>query len=126
MSESTEMYLETILVLHLRNGDVHATDIAKEMGFSKPTISQQMKRLVKAGYVSIDGNNVISLTNPGMKIATDIYARHNKLSEIFEYIGISKEQAVADACRIEHYISSETFEALKAYFDPKMHKENED
>ena len=124
MSESTEMYLETILVLHLRNGDVHATDIAKEMHLSKPTISQQMKRLVKAGYVSIDGNNHISLTDSGMKIATDIYARHNKLSEIFEYIGISKEQAVADACRIEHYISPETFEALKAYFDPKMHTEN--
>ena len=124
MSESTEMYLETILVLHLRNGDVHATDIAKEMHFSKPTISQQMKRLVKAGYVSIDGNNHISLTDSGMKIATDIYARHNKLSEIFEYIGISKEQAVADACRIEHYISPETFEALKAYFDHKMHTEN--
>lgn len=124
MSESTEMYLETILVLQNRNGEVRSIDIAHEMNFSKPTISQQMKRLSHQGLISIDDNNIIHLTPQGHEIAVMIYERHNELSRILNFIGVSREQAVEDACRIEHYISPETFEAIKKYFDPLMKKES--
>ncbi|BBH25190.1 MAG: metal-dependent transcriptional regulator [Intestinibaculum porci] len=124
MSESTEMYLETILVLQNRNGHVRSIDIAHEMNFSKPTISQQMKRLSKQGLITIDDNNYIHLTDEGHRIAAMIFERHNELSQILTYIGVPQDLAADDACRIEHYISQETFDAIKAYFDPLMKKES--
>ena len=113
MSESTEMYLETILVLQNRNGHVRSIDIAHEMNFSKPTISQQMKRLSKQGLITIDDNNCIHLTDEGHRIAAMIFERHNELSQILTYIGVPQDLAADDACRIEHIISKESIEAIK-------------
>lgn len=120
MSESTEMYLETILVLHNRTGHVRSIDIAHEMNFSKPTISQQMKRLAKKGLINIDENNDITLTKEGYDIASMIYERHNEIGKILMYLGVNRDTAIEDACRIEHYISPESFAALKSYFNPLM------
>lgn len=122
MSESTEMYLETILILHNRNGHVRSVDIAHEMNYSKPTISQQMKRLTRQGLIKVDEHNNITLTQTGYNIASMIYERHNEISKILTYLGVSHDTAVEDACRIEHYISPESFDAIKNYFDPKMEK----
>ena len=120
MSESTEMYLESILVIQKRKGNVRAIDIANEMHFSKPTVSQQMKRLKEKGLILVDQQGNITLTDLGHSISDMIYERHNELASILEYIGVEETIAKEDACRIEHYISPETFDALKKYFEPKM------
>lgn len=114
--EAAEMYLETILILHNRNGYVRATDIAKEMNYSKPTISAEMKRFNENGYITYDENGFVLLTDKGREIAEKIYERHNVLTTIFKSIGVSDDVAVADACRVEHYISNETFDCFKEYF----------
>lgn len=120
MSESVEMYLETILVLQKRLGNVRAIDIVHEMGYSKPTVSQQMKRLSGKGLVFVDERGFISLTDEGRNVARMILERHNELSKILVHIGVNEKTAMDDACRIEHYISAETFEALKNYFADKL------
>lgn len=120
MSESTEMYLETILVIQKKKGHVRSIDIAREMNFSKPTISQQMKRLKEKELINMDEDGAITLTDAGAKIANRIFERHTELRNILIHIGVSESTASQDACRIEHYISSETFEALKAYFKNKI------
>ena len=109
MSESTEMYLETILVIQKKKGHVRSIDIAREMNFSKPTISQQMKRLKEKELVNMDEDG-----------ANMIFERHTELRNILIHIGVSESTASQDACRIEHYISPETFEALKTYFKDKI------
>ncbi len=114
-NESTEMYLETIHVLHQEQEKVHAVDIAKRMGYSKPTISEWMGKLRKSGYVEMDGSNIL-LTEAGEAIATKIYERHILLTALFKGIGVSEETASEDACRVEHYISDETFQCLKAHY----------
>ena len=93
MSESTEMYLESILVIQKRKGVVRSIDIAHELNFSKPTISQQIKRLKSLDYINVNEHNIISLTDKGMEIASMIYERHNELSRIFRYIGIPEDVA---------------------------------
>lgn len=120
MSESTEMYLETILVIQKKKGHVRSIDIAREMNFSKPTISQQMKRLKEKELINMDEDGTITLTDAGAKIANMIFERHTELRNILIHIGVSESTASQDACRIEHYISPETFEALKAYFKNKI------
>ena len=114
MSESTEMYLETILVIQKKKGHVRSIDIAREMNFSKPTISQQKE------LINMDEDGAITLTEAGAKIANMIFERHTELRNILVHIGVSESTASQDACRIEHYISAETFEALKAYFKDKV------
>lgn len=114
--EAAEMYLETILILHNRNGYVRATDIAKEMNYSKPTISAEMKRFNENGYITYDENGFVLLTDKGREIAEKIYERHNVLTVIFKSIGVSDDVALEDACRVEHYISNETFDCLKKHF----------
>lgn len=116
LHESAEMYLETIYRLHLRNGVVRAVDIAQEMGYSKPTISEWMSKLRTAGYVEPAHGSAIELTDLGTQTAKKIFERHVALTKIFEHIGVQPEIAQADACRVEHYISDETFDCLKAYF----------
>jgi Mn-dependent DtxR family transcriptional regulator len=110
------MYLETIYRLHLRNGVVRAVDIAQEMGYSKPTISEWMSKLRASGYVKPAQGSAIELTDLGTQTAKKIFERHVTLTKIFESIGVQPEVAQADACRVEHYISDETFNCLKAYF----------
>ena len=112
LHESAEMYLETIHVLSQQQDVVHAVDIARHMGFSKPTISEWMVKLVDAGYVNNDDGH-ISLTDAGLEVATKVYARHLVLADVLKKIGVSDDVAEEDACRIEHYISDETFNAFK-------------
>lgn len=114
MLESGEMYLETIHVLSQKSASVRSIDVAEEMGFSRPSVSRAMGILKKDGFIVIDGQGFIKLTEKGEKQAMRIYERHVLLTDLFERIGVSKETAEEDACRIEHYLSDETFEAIKA------------
>ncbi len=116
IQEAAEMYLETILTLKIRLGVVRAVDIAREMGYSKPTVSEQMKKFRENGYIEVDEEGHILLTPKGEEIANATWERHNVLGRILQKIGVSKKAAIEDACRIEHYISEETFLCLKKYF----------
>ena len=115
--ESGENYLETILVLKERLGQVRSIDIATELGFSKPSISVAMKRLRENGYIDVDGRGYITLTEDGMEIATKMYERHQFLSTYFQKLGVSEATAVEDACRIEHILSEETFECIRKHVE---------
>lgn len=114
--ESSEMYLETIYILSQTKGNVRALDVAEYMSFSKPSVSRAVHLLEDKGYLTLTNENYLILTKAGEEIATKIYERHNILSAIFKKIGVSDEIAAQDACKIEHYISDETFDALKKYF----------
>lgn len=115
LQESGEMYLETILILSRKTNYVRSVDISEYMGFSKPSISRAIGLLKSGGYITVDPNGYISLTDAGNEIASKIYERHNVLSHFLKSIGVSDETAVADACKIEHNISDETFNALKKH-----------
>lgn len=111
--ESAEMYLETILVLKNRIGLVRSIDIVNEMGYSKPTISIAMKKFKEEGYITIDPSGFIELTDKGRNIAESVYERHQVLTQILMNLGVDREHAEADACKMEHDISEETFNCLK-------------
>ena len=115
IQESAENYLETILVLHKSKGVVRSIDIANELGFSKPSVSVAMKNLRVGGYIRVDADGNIELLDAGREIAEKIYERHTLLSEWLTNLGVAPEVAAEDACRIEHVISGETFEALKRH-----------
>ncbi len=115
IQESAENYLETILILKKRLGLVRSIDIASEMSFSKSSVSVAMKNLRLNGYIEVDKDGYISLLSKGNEIAKKIYERHRFLSVWLSAIGVSPNVAAKDACRIEHVISSETFERLKEY-----------
>jgi len=123
IQESAEMYLETILILEKKNGNVRAIDIAHHMQFSRPTVSEQLKRLAADGFLELDANKRISLTPKGLQIAEETYNRHNSLAEIFIWMGVSEQTAFEDACRIEHYISAETFNALRRHYETDRRNE---
>ena len=112
--ESGENYLETILILHKRNGTVRSVDVAAEMGFSKASISRAMHLLDKQGYLVFNDDGEIDLTEAGLKKASEVYDRHLTLTRFLrEVVQVSEETAEKDACRIEHIISDETFAGLK-------------
>ena len=113
--ESAENYLETILILTKRHGQVRSVDIASELSFSKPSVSIAMKNLRNNGYIQVDKDGYISLLEKGREIAERIYERHTLLSDWLTALGVSPQVAAEDACRIEHVISAETFEAFKAH-----------
>lgn len=113
--ESAENYLETILVLQKKRGQVRSIDIADELSFSKPSVSVAMKKLRTNGYIEVDKDGYISLLESGREIAEKIYERHTLLSDWLTALGVAPEIAAEDACRIEHVISAETFDALKAH-----------
>lgn len=115
IQEAAEMYLETILTLRERTGVVRSVDIAREMGYSKPTVSEQMKKFRENGYVTVNEDGHILLTEKGEEIAQKTWEKHKVLVEVFKQIGVSEAVANEDACRIEHYISGETFDRLKQY-----------
>lgn len=115
IQESAENYLETILVIGQRKPYVRSIDIANELNFSKPSVSVAMKNLRNSGHILMDENGHITLTESGRKIAEMIYERHTALSQWLEHLGVSKEVAAEDACRIEHVISAESFAAIKAH-----------
>ncbi len=111
--ESAENYLETVLMLSERLTHVRSIDIVNELGFSKPSVSVAMKHLREDGYVNMDSDGYITLTDAGMAIASKIYERHIILSRILMKIGVSEKTAVDDACRVEHDLSVETFDAIR-------------
>ena len=115
--ESAEDYLERILILQERNKEVRSIDIAHDMGFSKPSISVAMKKLKEAGLIVIDDNGFITLTKEGHVIADKVYERHCVLTKVLTSIGVSEEQAEKDACKVEHVISEETFNAIKEHIE---------
>ena len=112
IKESAEMYLETILVLS-KKGAVRAIDVAKEMNFSRPSVSVTLHNLEKEEYISFGEGQAITLLPKGAEIAKTIYERHTILTEFFEQIGVKSAIAAADACKIEHDISPESFKAIK-------------
>ena len=115
IQESAENYLETILMLGKEKGNVRSIDIATALSFSKPSVSVAMKNLRENGYILMDKDGYIALTEKGHEIAETIYERHTLLSSFLMYLGVSRETATQDACRIEHVISPESFEALKQH-----------
>ena len=119
LQESGEMYLETIYILLKENPTVRAIDVGEHMGFSKPSVSRAMGLLRDSGSTTTDGSGYISLTDSGRQIAEKIYERHTLLTEMFVSLGVARETAAEDACKIEHVISEDTFSALKAHFRQK-------
>lgn len=113
--ESKENYLETILVLFNRNGEVRSVDIAAEMNFSKPSVSIAMKNLREEGCISVDKNGYITLTKAGKEIAERVYERHLLFTEWLTSLGVPEKIAAEDACRIEHDLSPESFAAIKEF-----------
>ena len=116
IQESAENYLETILILSKKSSDVRSIDIVNELDFSKPSVSVAMKKLRENGYVNMDINGYITLTKTGLKIAETMYERHTLLANYLTSIGVDRETATQDACRIEHVISQQTFEKLREQY----------
>ena len=117
LHESAEMYLETIYELSQKNPTVRSIDVAESMGYSKPSVSRAVGLLKQGGYLLMDKDGFLTLTESGMQVAKTIYERHTVLSNMLRMLGVSKETAAEDACRIEHVISSETFEAIKKHLE---------
>lgn len=115
--ESAENYLETILILSQRKGkgEVRSIDIVKELEFSKPSVSVAMKNLRENGYITVDKDGYIRLTDKGLEIAEKMYERHTLLSQWLIKLGVDEKVAVEDACRMEHVISAESFAAIKKH-----------
>lgn len=113
--ESKEDYLETILILHNRNGEVRSVDIATEMDFSKPSVSVAMKNLREEECINVDKNGYITLTDKGREIAERVYERHLLFIGWLTSMGVPEDIAAEDACRIEHCVSAESFEAIKNF-----------
>ena len=113
--ESGEDYLETILILKKRNGNVRSIDIAREMDLSKPSVSRAMGILKNKGFITVGDDGEILLTDDGKKIAKSIYERHRVLTEALVMLGVDEETAAADACRIEHDISDKSFNKIKKH-----------
>ena len=115
LQESGEMYLESIYVLTKNNPHVRAIDVGEYMGYSKPSVSRAMGLLKSGGYVSVDESGFITLLPPGREVAEKIYERHTLLTSFLVRLGVSKETASEDACRLEHVLSDESFEAIKRH-----------
>ncbi len=113
--ESAEDYLEAILMIRERKGIVRSIDIVHEKNYSKPSISVAMKKLRENGYIEMADDGSIKLLPQGEEIAQRVYTRHKLLSQFLEHLGVSAENAVADACKMEHDVSDETFEKLVAF-----------
>ena len=115
LQESGEMYLESILVLSEQRGSVRSIDVCDHMGFSKPSVSRAIHLLENGGYLTVDGKGYLTLTEVGLETAKKIYERHKLLTAFLIRLGVNEEIATDDACKMEHDISDETFEALKAH-----------
>lgn len=122
IQESAENYLEAILVLGVKNGSVRAIDVAHHLDFSKPSVSRAMGLLRENGYILIDKDGSIALTDSGREIAERIYERHSLMTEWLVALGVPPDVAAEDACRIEHDISEETFSKLKAHILKNLHR----
>lgn len=116
ITEAVENYLETILILSQKQPDVHAIDICSYLGYSRPTVSIILKKMKDEGLVTVDDENHIRLTDAGRIVAERIYDRHTVLTDLFIFLGVNRDVASEDACMVEHDISDETFECLKAHY----------
>ena len=114
--EAAENYLETILILFNRNGSVRAIDISNELGYARATVSIRLKDLAQKGYISVDEDSHITLTEKGHQIADHIFQKHNVIANMLISIGVSEKTAYEDACLIEHHLSDESFECMKTHF----------
>lgn len=122
MHESAEMYLETIYTLSLNSNSVRSIDVAEALNYSRPSVSRAVGLLKKDGYLKMDEEGFLTLTEEGRALAEQIYERHTVLAAALEALGVDKETAAEDACKIEHDISDRTFEAIKAHMKTYMPK----
>lgn len=113
IQKSAEDYLEAMLMLKEEHGYIRSVDIARKLGITKPSVSYAVKRLRENGYITMNEDMFIDLTDSGMDIASRVYDRHKTLSDFFERMGIDRETAVDDACKVEHDLSEKTFQAIK-------------
>ena len=120
--ESGEMYLEAILVLSKKNGFVRSLDVSEYLGYSKPSVSRAVGILKNGNYIVVDKDGSLSLTESGKEIAEKIFERHTVLSRLLMMLGVSEETATSDACKLEHAISDESFEAIKRHMENQIHK----
>jgi len=123
IQESAENYLETILVLRQKKGNVRSIDIVNELEFSKPSVSVAMKNLRENGYIQMNHDGFITLTDSGREIAETMYERHMLLSEWLVYLGVDSKTAMEDACRMEHVISAKSFEKIKKHVEDNKEKQ---
>ena len=119
IQESGEMYLETIYVLSRKQSLVRSIDVCEYMGFSKPSVSRAVSLLRDGGYVIMDTDGALTLTQTGLSMAQKIYERHTTITGLLVRLGVSPETAAEDACKIEHHISDESFDAIKRYMNTK-------
>lgn len=115
LQESGEMYLETILILSHKNGMVRSLDVAEYMGYSKPSVSRAVGLLKSGGYLTVDKDGFLLMTDSGREVAEKIYARHTLLTEVLTRLGVDPKTAAEDACKMEHDISDASFEAIKRF-----------
>lgn len=117
LQESAEMYLETIYLLSQQRSSVRSIDVAEHMGYSKPSVSRAVGLLKQGGYLIVDAEGFLSLTDAGNAVAEKIFERHTVLTRFFVSLGVSNEVAAEDACKIEHIISDETFDSIKNHLN---------
>ncbi len=115
LQESGEMYLETIYILNKQRGAVRSVDVGEYMGYSKPSVSRAVGLLKQGGYVVADADGYLTLTGIGVELAQKLYERHTLLTDLLVRLGVDKETAVEDACKIEHHLSDRSFDAIKRY-----------
>lgn len=114
--KSSEDYLERILILKKSNQTLRAIDLAQDMGYSKPSVSVALKKLKSNNFITVDESGYIELTNKGFELASYVYEKHEIISTCLMMLGVSKITALEDACKLEHDLSDESFDALKAYY----------
>ncbi|HNW04433.1 MAG TPA: metal-dependent transcriptional regulator [Oscillospiraceae bacterium] len=119
IQKASEDYLEAMLMMKEKHGFIRSIDVAEHLGVTKPSVSYSTKRLRENGYLTMDADGLITLTDTGMEIAQRIYERHKLLTEVLVSLGVDAHTALEDACRIEHDISEETFEAIRGYAGKK-------
>ena len=115
--ESGQMYLETIYVLSKEKNFVRSIDVGEHMGYSKPSVSRAVSTLKKEGYITVEDDGSLKLTDKGLEVAETMYERHTILTQILMELGVDEETATEDACRMEHIISDKTFAAIKAHLE---------
>ncbi len=117
IQESGEMYIETIFILTKENDNVRSIDVCERMGYSKPSVSRAIGILKRNGYITVDSSGYISLTQSGIEVAERMYERHTILTKFLENLGVPQDIAVSDACKMEHILSDESFDAMKKHLN---------
>lgn len=121
IKESAENYLEAILMIQKQKGTVRSIDVANELGFSKPSVSVAMKNFREDGYIQMDQDGCITLTEKGHAVANRVYERHQLIAKVLIALGVDKEIAYEDSCKIEHDLSEQTFEKIKEFYEKNIY-----